>query len=275
MITAPVAFLGPQGTFAHSVAKQRHGERELKPFPTVDQVFDFIKEEPSGLGIVPVENSSGGTIYGTVDLLIENAQSIFVQEELSLDVRLCLAGQDQGTVRTVYSHFAPLEHHKDWLKREYSGATLKPVSSTAMAALAAAEDPSGAAICGRDAALLYGLKVLKFPIVEEETNVTHFFAIGQGVHESAKAQKTALVVGLRNDCGSLCSFLAPFGRHGVNLTRIVSRPVHGHPNSYLFYVEIEGGVAKSEVAVALREAAGVTTRIDILGSFESLPRYQS
>lgn len=247
------------------------------PFPSIDQVFDFIKEEPTRLGIVPVENSSGGTIYGTVDLLIENAHSIFVQEELSLDVRLCLAGHADGAVETIYSHFAPLEHHKEWLRIEYPGVALKPVSSTALAAMAATEDQNSAAICGREAAQLYGLEVLKFPIVAEETNVTHFFAIGQGVHESAKAKKTALVVGLRNNCGSLCSFLAPFSQHGVNLTRIVSRPVHGQPNRYLFYVEIDidGASMKPEVALALKEAAGVTTRMDILGSFDSLPRYVS
>src|SRR5882757_4589666 len=99
---APVAYLGPIGTFSHIVARKRfRPEGRLVACPSIGAIFDFLLNDPSALAVVPVENSSGGTIYDTVDLLIENAGSLFVTEEIALDVRIALIGREGAPVRRV------------------------------------------------------------------------------------------------------------------------------------------------------------------------------
>lgn len=273
---SPIAFLGPEGTFAHLVAKQRYGnQRPLISCSTVAGVFDCVKECSAVSGVVPIENSSGGTITDTVDLLIENADAMGVEEELSVDVKLALVGHRDRKIRFIYSHFAPLHHYKAWLKRNLPDAEQRRVSSTAVAAQAAAEAEDSAALSTRDAAARYGLDVLKFPVEEEDVNVTHFFSVGLKRAPESDSTKTALVVELDNSAGALYSFLEPFARTGVNMTRIVSRPVPGQPNTYVFFVEVDGIPREAKLQQALAAARTVSREIKDLGSYRQVPRYQS
>ena len=145
-----IAYLGPEGTFSAILARQRFGEGpEYLACGTTEGIFDRVVSGEASLGLIPVENSSGGTVYDAVDLLLRHAGKITIREELSLDIRIALLGRVGKSVKTVYSHFIQIKHHGEWLKQNLPAARLVPVASTAVAAKRAAESPGAApgAVC--------------------------------------------------------------------------------------------------------------------------------
>ena len=278
-----VAYLGPEGTFSHIVALRRFPKNPGHLCTTITEVIHAVRSGAADYGIVPIENSSGGTITETVDLLIEEAGRIHVREELALDVRLALLGREGAKftdLKTLYSHVMPLRHHRGWIRENLPGARLVESSSTAEAAKKAARSATSAALASPGAAALYGLSVLRFPVRPEAINVTHFFVIGTEPSAMAPAfavsrRKTAIVAALPQTSGSLHRFLGPFARAGVNLCRIVSRPVPGQPETYVFYLEVEGCADEVRVMKALSGAKRLSVRLEILGSYGTRPRYRS
>jgi chorismate mutase / prephenate dehydratase len=277
-----IAYLGPDGTFSHLVALRRFPKQHGVPVATITEVFHAVRSGEAELGVVPIENSSGGTITETVDLLIEFAGYVFITEELALDVRLALLGRS-GTafskLKSVYSHLMPLRHHRDWIMENLPGVSMIESPSTAEAARKAAGSSSSAALAAPGAAELYGLSILKFPVRPEAVNVTQFFVIStcsKPASSSLRGRcKTAIVAELPQTSGSLHRFLGPFARAGVNLCRIVSRPVPGQPETYVFYLEVEGSVRESKVQKAVAGARRLAVRIELPGSYVTRPRYRS
>ena len=270
-----IAYLGPEGSFAHLVAQKRYPNSSLIPFRTVPEVFEYLEEHEEGKGIVPIENSSGGLIVQTVDGIIEHACSLLIEEELSIDVKLALMAKGGGEIKKIYSHFAPLHHCESFLKRKYPNAKTIPCDSTSAAAQAAARDIDSAAIGPIVNAEMCGLEVLVYPIEEDIPNVTQFFVVGHKRHESLNNTKTSLVVALPNKSGSLFDFLRPFAEAGVNLTRIESRPIVGQPNTYRFLVEVAGTERDEAVRNSFDGAKAVSTQFYDVGSYPVTARYQS
>ena len=251
---APVAYLGPIGTFSHLVARRRfRREERLVACPSIGAIFDLLRSDEAALAVVPIENTSGGTIYDTVDLLIENAGTFFVIEELALDVRIALLGRAGQPIERVFSHFVQIHRHRDWLQRRHPGVGLESVSSTAVAAEMAAKTPGGAALSAPGAAEIYGLDVLARPRLGGKQNITHFFVLSRREQPPAKPAdaRTALAVSFGNESGSLYRFLEPFAKAGVNINRIISRPHPEHVDRAVFFLEIDGapGVPAYEAAV--------------------------
>ena len=271
-----VAFLGPEGTFAHFAAKKRFGEdAKLIPALSIADVFEAVTKKRASFGIVPIENSSGGTIYETVDRLVDAKNKLIVQEALSINVRLALLGKTKKNIRVVYSHFAPLFHCKAWLLKQFPGVELVTQASTATAIQKAASTPDAAAVGNRDAAKRYGLKVLKFPIQQDIKNVTQFFVLGRQHVVSKDNCKTTIVFTLPNHPGSLYDFLTPLKEDGVNLTRILSRPVIGKPEAYVFLADIAGTPGQSNVKSALEKARRVAATVKNIGSYPVRKTYES
>ena len=271
-----VAYLGPAGTYSHLVAEKRFGARcTMLPFPTILEVCRFVSKSPSRRGVVPIENSSGGAIYETVDILLENKPPVRIVEELSLDVKLALMGHRGESIRTLYSHFAPIEHCATWLRRHLPRVQRRVVTSTAAAAQRAAEEPDAAALGNRRLAKMYDLDVLQYPVEADVPNVTVFVAVGGRVKLQPGASKTSLAVKLPNEPGSLCTFLEAFRDAGVNLCRIVSRPIRGCPREYAFLVDIDGSPAQAHTRQALRQAARACVRLRIISSFPCRRPYKS
>lgn len=278
MSTPTIAFLGPEGTFAHLAARTRYGKKsKLVPRQSVREVFDFVAGGQSRLGVVPIENSSGGTILDTVDCLVErDYDGLFIRESLAVDVKLALMGRSGSKIKVIYSHFAPLHHCRAWLEEKYPHAKQEKVASTAIAVRAASKDKGAAAIGNRMAGEIYGLEVLEFPIGQDGQNVTQFFVLGHKRNTAKeKNSRTSLVVTLPNTPGSLVDFLEPFKNHGLNLTRIISRPIAGQPETHAFLADI--GCARSDrnVQKALKAAEKVASHLRLLGTYPVRERYTS
>lgn len=271
-----VACLGPEGSFSHLVATQRFPQGRIELLGGVELVFDWLADKPDALGIVPIENSSGGLILATIDRLMDPRCVLKIQEELTLDVKLALLGRPGQAIDVIYSHYMPFFHCDDWLKAHHPTAKRAPVASTAIAAERAAAEPNAAAIGSRGNAQRHGLEVLQFPIEENIINLTQFFLIGHRANSPSPANnRTALIVELPDKPGILCSFLTPFSVAGVSLKRIESRPVRGRPNTYRFYIEIEGSEALPEVHTALEAARAIASRMDTAGSYPTGLRFES
>ncbi|MCB1233746.1 MAG: prephenate dehydratase [Verrucomicrobiae bacterium] len=275
--STPVAYLGPEGSFSHLVARTRFGEaRELVPRPSVDEVFDYLEGEPETVAIVPIENSSGGIITATVDRILRDDSPFFILEEIALNVKLALLGRENEAVTKIYSHFAPFHHCEKWLKAHYPRAEQIVAPSTSNAVIFASQEPGAAAIGPRDSAERYGLSVLHYPIAAEVPNITQFFVVAHSPNASAPENaRTSLAVVLPDSSGSLFRFLEPFAKSAVNLKRIESRPIAGQPNKYRFFVELDGNHADPKVEQALEMARAVSLRIRNLGSYPASARFES
>jgi prephenate dehydratase len=277
MARSTVAFLGPEGTYSHLVAQKRFGRAaRMVPLATIGEVFAYVGRRRDAIGIVPVENSSGGVIHETIDILMANRPRVAVTEELSLNVKLALLGRKGRPIHRLYSHLMPLEHCAKWIKRHLPKVEKRVSNSTAAAANEASADPEGAALAGRSMAKQSGLAVLQYPVEADVPNLTVFLMIGHNPPPlPVRGAKTTLDARLPNVPGSLCTFLEAFRVTDVNLCRIVSRPIRGSPRQYAFLVDIDGDTSNDRVRLALLLARrkGVTLRV--VGSYPCRHPYAS
>ncbi|MFW6152184.1 MAG: prephenate dehydratase [Verrucomicrobiota bacterium] len=271
-----VAYLGPRGTFSHLVAEKRFGKKNKEiALPTILDVCQHISGNRHRKAIVPIENSSGGAIYETIDILLENKPRVYIDEELTLNVQIALLGRKGEKIKTLYSHFAPLEHCNTWLKANLKGVEHRVVASTAAAALRAAGEMNAAALGGRHLARLYNLNVLRYPVEADLPNVTLFLVLSGTKTEPEKPEKTTLAVRVLNTPGGLCDFLETFKSQNVNLSRLISRPIRGCPRQYAFLVDIEGGISRPQVKQALRLARKKSASLRVVASYPRRKPYRS
>jgi len=271
-----IACLGPEGSFSHLITQMRFPDVAVSLRDNVGDVFDFLAANPAALGIVPIENSSGGFIIDTVDRLVDARCALRIVEELTLDVKLALLGREGEKIASIHSHAMPFYHGDDWLKANYSDVKRIVEPSTAKAAEKAAAMPGAAAIGPRQNAELHALQILHFPIAGEVPNITQFYLISHAANTpSSEHNRTALVVELPDRPGSLCRFLTPLSDGGINMKRLESRPIRGQPNKYRFYIEIEGSEADSRVQKALEQTKADGATIRSVGSYAAGRRFES
>ncbi len=271
-----IACLGPEGSFSHLLTQQRFPAAAVQLMGTIGEVFDYLGSHTDALGIVPIENSSGGFIIDTVDRLVDERCMLHIVEELTLDVKLALLGKSGVSVQTIHSHAMPFFHCDEWLTAHYPNAKRVVEASTSKAAEKAATLDGAAAIGPRQNAERHGLALLHFPIAGDVPNITQFYLLGHRENApSTQNNRTALVVELPDRAGSLCRFLTPLSNAAVNLKRLESRPIRGQPNKYRFYIEIEGSPAEPHFQSALDQtsADGATTRS--VGSYPAGRRFES
>lgn len=271
-----IACLGPEGSFSHLITQMRFPGVAVSLRDNVGDVFDFLASHPEALGIVPIENSSGGFIIDTVDRLVDARCVLRIVEELTLDVKLALLGRAGEAVTSIHSHAMPFYHGDDWLKANYPDVKRVVEPSTAKAAEKAVATPGAAAIGPRQNAERHGLQILHFPIAGEVPNITQFYLIGHAANTpSLDHNRTALVVELPDRSGSLCRFLTPLSENDINMKRLESRPIRGQPNKYRFYIEIEGSTADPRVQKALDQTKADGATIRSVGSYSADLRFES
>ena len=276
MAKQTIAFLGPLGTYSHLVTRKRFGNATIMmPMAGVLDVCTFVSRNSEAKGIIPIENSSGGTIPETIDILLNNAPRVHIEEELSLHVKLALLGHKGSTIKRLHSHFAPLEHCAPWIRKHLGRVERKEEASTAIAAAHVSVDPYAAALAGRHLAKQFGLEILEFPVESETPNITTFVVISRNRIDVPKSAKITLAIRLPNAPGSLHRLLGSFEKENVNLSRLVSRPIRGVHKEYAFLVDIEGDMNDPRVKRALREARKHAAAIRICGAYPCRRAYRS
>lgn len=264
-----VSYLGPEATFSHMAARLQFGAgATFVPAASISAVFEDVERERCDYGLVPIENSTDGTVTDTLDRFLET--ELRIAAEVRLEVSHCVLARhgDLGRIRRVLSHPQGLAQCRRWIATHLPRATLHETASTARAAEEAARDPGTAAIASRLAADVHGLTVLAENVQDFAFNVTRFVVIGR--EDSGRPSgddKTSLVFSVRDEVGILHKMLDSFAKNGLNLTRIESRPLKGKPWEYVFFLDLLGHRKERRVARAL-DALGKRCRmLKVLGSY--------
>lgn len=263
-----VAYLGPQGTYSEEAAiKQFGGQSKLEPVASIDEVFRVVESVRAGYGVVPLENSTEGSIGRTHDLLL--ATPLRICGEVLLPVHHCLMSKSakRTAIKKIFSHLQSLAQCHEWLNEHCPGARRVPVVSNAEAARLAAADTGAAAIASKTAAALYKLKIISANIEDEPQNTTRFVVISSQDTAASGADKTSLILSTRNIPGAIHALLTPFAKHKVSMTRLESRPARTGRWEYMFYVDIEGHQLDRKVASALSDVARRAAFFKNLGSY--------
>ncbi len=263
-----VAYLGPQGTFSEEAAiKQFGGNAVLQPCVSIDDVFRRVEAGQVGYGVVPVENSTEGSIGRTHDLLL--ATPLKICGEVLLPVHQCLMSKSgkAASVKKILSHSQSLAQCHEWLNQRFAEAKRTPVVSNAEAARMASRDAAAAAIASKTAAAVYKLKIIASNIEDEPQNTTRFVVIAAHDAGPSGKDKTSLVMSTRNVPGAVHALLTPLAQHGVSMTRLESRPARTGRWEYMFYVDVEGHRRDANVAQALDELEQKAAFLKNLGSY--------
>jgi chorismate mutase/prephenate dehydratase len=264
----PFAYLGPEGSFCHQAAFSFFGgSTELCGAESIEEVFALVEKDVCGQGIVPVENSSEGSVSTTLDLF--SRYDLKICAELLLRVRQHLMGGEENgeEITCVYSHPMALAQCRSWLRTHLPHVPVKETESTSAAAMLAVREPGACVIGSRLAASAYGLQVLEMGIEDHPGNVTRFVVMGKTMADPTSKDKTSIVFVVPHKAGSLLRALEPFARRGINMTRIESRPSRLRNWEYLFYVDIEGHELDENVSNGLMEMEKWCAFVKRLGSY--------
>lgn len=255
-----VAYLGPAGTFTQEAALKHFGHSvQSAPLAAIDEVFREVESGNANFGVVPVENSTEGVVNHTLDMFL--VSSLKICGEVTLRVHHHLLGRRSGTEgwKRIVSHPQSLAQCREWLDANYPKLERVAVASNAEAARLAAADDATLAIAGASAATLYGLQALAHNIEDRPDNTTRFLVIGAIDTQPTGKDRTSLMLASKNRPGALHKLLAPLARHGINMTRIESRPSRRSAWEYVFFIDVDGHARDPKVARVLalleREAA--------------------
>jgi chorismate mutase/prephenate dehydratase len=265
-----VAFLGPEGTFTQQAVFRHfgHSVRALA-LPTVDEVFQEVEASNADFGIVAIENSSEGTITNTLDRIITSP--LHICGEVELRIHHCLMGKMDALTRVlrVCSHSQALAQCRGWLDEHLPEAERVPVASNAEGARRARDEQGTAAIAGETAAEVYGLHIMVREIEDRADNATRFLVLGRKLLRSSGADRTTLLLsfGDTQSPGALYRLLEPLAKHGINMSRIESRPSRRRKWEYVFFIDIEGHAEDAGLRKALIALKKRASLFRVLGSY--------
>ena len=216
---------------------------------------------------MPVENSQEGAVRHTLDRFLESNLSICNECYLMVNLYLMSCADELEKIETVYSHSQALSQARNWLEYHLPSAGIKNTDSTASAARQAAGDPTVAAVASEAAAELYDLNILASKIENSVNNYTRFLVIGKQTPEATGDDKTSMAFSVQDRAGALYEMLKPFGKLGVNMTKIESRPSKSRTWDYIFFVDFLGHQENKNVKKLLSELRTKSPFFKILGSY--------
>ena len=269
-----IAYQGEPGAFSEAAARRVSAEAQLLPCRSFEDVFDTVDAGPAGYGVLPIENSIGGSIHRNYDLLLEHELPIVGEVEMPVVHHLlALPGTSLAQLRRVYSHPQGLAQCERFL-RTLTGVEIIATYDTAGSAKLVADEhlTDAAAIASARAGEVFGLVPLASSIQDFDDNITRFLVIGRRPIDSAVADKTSIVFSLPNEPGSLFKALSAFALRGVDLTKLESRPIPGRPWAYLFYADLAAARDELPCARALSHLAEFAPTLRTLGSYPSWKR---
>ena len=270
-----VSFQGAEGAYSHLAARKYFGDREgsieFRGFPTFARALREAEAGAAGYAFLPIENTTAGSINETYDLLRHTELKI-VGEEI-LEVRHCLLGLSGASllgITRVVSHPQALAQCSRFLA-ELSGVAAVPFVDTAEAARHVKEtgDATLAAIASEEAGQRHGLEILSRDVSDQDENWTRFVVVSALAltPDPRIATKTSLVFSTPHRHGALAHCLNLLDAHGLNLTKLESRPVPRHPWEYLFYVDFEGAETEDAAARAVAALSAECPYLKVLGSY--------
>ena len=252
-----IAYLGPAGTFTQQAAVKHFGHAaDMVGCNTVDECMRQAESDQADYAVVPLENSTEGSVGRTLDLLVSSPLRACGEVVLRIHHQLLRNCGGPDGVQTVYGHAQALAQCHDWLGKNLPDSIVRvPVSSNAEAARLAAADGSALAVAGITAAEIYGLTVLARNI-EDEPNTA-----------PSGRDKTSLLFSTPNRAGAAAELLTPFSEAGISMTKFESRPSKTGLWEYVFFIDIEGHKDDETVRRVLARFAERNVFVKIIGSY--------
>ncbi|MGB0744917.1 MAG: prephenate dehydratase [Opitutales bacterium] len=269
-----IAYLGPEATYTHQAAIQNFGvSLDYRAMKTIPDVFAEVRSGAADYGVIPIENSTEGAVFHSMDMLVESELQICSQ--VYLPIEHCLVSRfPLEQIKEVRSKDQALGQCREWLQRNLPGVSTMDVVSTAEAARMAGELDGVAAIASVLSAQHYNVPVQAQGIHDRDDNVTRFLVIGktQARPLGEGRDKTSLVISLKDEPGALEKALRSFGSRGINLSKIESRPSRKKAWDYYFFIDLIGHYSDLPVQEAIAELQTHCPFIKWLGSYPNLGR---
>ncbi len=268
-MTVKVAIQGDKGSYSDEAAQLFFGDYEPVFLRTFNDVFDLVESGEADMGVVPVENTTTGSIRKVLNLLLERDVYAIGEVKVKVDhALLAPKGATLDNIKYVYSHPEAISQCEGFLSsRDWQ---VIPRYDTAGSAREVAEraDPSYAAIASERTAQLYGLSVLLREIQDVKPNITRFYVISRDAQWPRDADTTSAFFATRHVPGALWRALGAFAKRNINLLWLESRPIRGEPWNYSFFVEFEGSMHEDYVQEALKELEGQSVWVKLVGSYK-------
>jgi prephenate dehydratase len=269
---ARIAFLGEAGAFSEEAAMSIAGDdARLIPCASFDASFTSVAEGAADYVLSPVENSLVGSIQRSLDLLIESDLAIVAEVVLPIVHNLiAMPGASFEQIEFVESHPVALAQCEGffrshpWLKRVTSQNTAGSVRD-----IMRSGDSTRAAIAGYRAAAIHNANILREHLEDNPENYTRFLLLTPASRASSAGNKLSLVFHLDQRPGALFNALEPFACRRINLVRIESRPIHGRPWEYLFYLDLHASLSDQDVSAALEELQRRAAHVRVLGCYQA------
>jgi chorismate mutase/prephenate dehydratase len=261
-----VAYLGPKTSFSHEAALIAFPKSTLVEQKNISGVFDAIENNACTSGVVPIENSSGGSVPFTLDEL--TSAKFFINKEFFVEINQALLGNTTlKQAKKIYSHPQGFAQCVEWIKKNAKGMELIETASTSKAAELASKEKGSLAIASEMAAKEFGLNVIQKNINDDKDNSTRFVVVSKQKNQDTQGNKSSIIFGVKNEPGSLFNALEAFKLFGINMTKIESRPSKKKKWEYLFFIDFEGKLSEERVKNALAEVEKNCVELILLGSY--------
>ncbi len=265
-----IAYLGPAASYSHEASLKIFEQiNNFNPLKSIGTVFASVDSEKADYGVVPVENSSEGSVSVSLDCLAKHELKIVRETTINVNHSL-LSNNPPEEIEVLYSHPQALRQCSNWIRKNMPFVELVEVSSTARAAEIASQLNCSAAIASEKAGQIFKLNVLATRIQDMANNQTRFVAISKTEENHRESNKTSLIITTEHNPGKLISALMPFKEHGVNMLHLESRPLKQRPWEYMFFVDVEGNIKDSKLSKVLKEIEKKSTSLKVLGSYQAV-----
>ena len=263
-----VAFQGEPGAYSEMATIQYFRNSNLVPMKSLQDVFDALRQGDVDFGVVPIENSTEGSVNETYDLLSDT--DFVVSGEIYLRVRHCLIVNKGGgwNIRSVYSHPQALAQCRRYLQGRRLATVAAYDTAGAVKMIKQKKAMKVAAIASRKAAELYDMDILEEGIEDSKNNFTRFLIMSKIRTKSTGRDGTSMIFSVKHIPGALYSILEVFANRNINLTKIESRPKKEKPWEYNFYVDFEGHIDEKIINEAVESIKKKAAFIKILGSYQ-------
>ncbi len=262
-----VGYLGPPGSFSHIAASRHFGSSvECVGFQAIDGVFEEIAAGRCHYGLVPYENSIGGSVAETLDLFREHEVTIYAESLIEV-TQTFMANCPPSDVKRIYSKREIFGQCRRWLSRRYPDAELVATDSSAAAVKHAAGEEHAAAIGSSLAGELYGVKPLFEHVEDRPNNITRFLVIGREEALPSGDDKTTIMFVTADKPGALVDVLSVLRDANINLSHIDKRPSGRSDWEYTFFIDCEAHRNDPAMAAALDAARSHCVSMKVLGSY--------
>lgn len=270
-----LGFLGPEGTYSHlALNAYINGQTDHQDvsYESIPQLFESIQSGQTDSIIVPMENSIEGPVNISLDLL-SKYKEISIKSEIILPINNCLLAKsviELKSIRQIWSHPQPIAQCQKFIFDNCKYATTTPVNSTAVAAqLIHKNNEKYSAIIGNESlAKRHNLHILADNINDYSDNKTSFFVISNDQKIPPKSKKSSIIFTTeKNEPGSLSNVLLLFAESGINLTKILSRPLKSQLGEYIFHIDFEGSVSDTDIQTCISNVQKHCAYFKLLGSY--------